>query len=189
MSRLPMPRPVPIIRGKIVTLRPLNPDGDAKDYYEMNLDPEMHLWTHNHVLDSQEEAREELGRFAAMNDVTTWAVVDNNSGTMIGRFFVCLEERDGELVAGEGNRIAKAYWRKGHNREARRLVFEYVFDVLQAECYETDCWAGNINSVESVKAQGFLPVEEIQDFNKKYNKCMKKARFRLSRTQWKRQKT
>jgi len=29
----------------------------------------------------------------------------------MGRFFICVEERDGLLIAGEGNRIARPFWR------------------------------------------------------------------------------
>ena len=100
-----MPRPVPVLVGEIVTLRPIDLHGDAEDYYHWNLEPEMHLWTGNDVLTSFEEARQELARFARMDDITMWAVVDNSSGKMMGRFFVCLEDREDILVAGEGNRI------------------------------------------------------------------------------------
>jgi RimJ/RimL family protein N-acetyltransferase len=179
-----MPRPVPVLEGRIVTLRPLDPERDAPDYYEMNLDPEMHLWTNNHVLGSPEEARRELERYAAMDDVTMWAIIDNASGRLVGRFFVCLEDRGGVRVAGEGNRIAKPFWRRGHNREARRLVFEYVFGALGADHVETECWAENVNSRESLKAHGFTLVQEAPHFNHKHQKMIQKLLFRLSREQW-----
>ena len=150
----------------------------------MNLDPEMHLWTGNRVLTSVAEAQAELQRFLEMTDVSTWAVVDNASGAMMGRFFICLQHRDGELVAGEGNRIAKPFWRKGHNRDARRLIFRYVFDVLKADCIETECWAQNVNSRESIRSYGFERIETTIAFNAKHGREMEKCSFRLSRRQW-----
>ncbi|MDY7010511.1 MAG: GNAT family protein [Planctomycetota bacterium] len=184
MSRLPMPRPVPVLTGRIVTLRPIDSQRDAADYYKWNLDPEMHVWTGNRVPDSVEEARQELERFVQMDDVTMWAVVDNASGKMIGRFFVCLQERDGKLVAGEGVRIARTFWRKGHNREARRLVFQYVFDILKVGCIETECWSDNINSHESILAHGFTLVKEVLEYNQKHAKEMQKSIFRMTRDEW-----
>lgn len=139
MPRLKMPRPVPLLAGQRVTLRPIDPPRDAQDYHEWNLEPEMHAWTDNGPLASPQEARRELERLAGMDDVTTWAVVDNSSGKMVGRFFIILEQRPDRLVAGEGNRIAKPFWRKGHNRQARQLVFNYIFGTLQADCIETEC--------------------------------------------------
>ena len=179
-----MPRPVPLLQGKIVTLRALEPERDANDYYQMNLEPEMHVWTGNHVFKSVEEARAELERFVQLDDVTMWAVVDKTTGRMIGRFFVCLEERNSELVAGEGNRIAKPYWRKGHNREARRLVLEYVFGRLNADCLETECWSENINSRKSIEAHGFSFVEEISEWNDKHLRQMNKSAYQITRERW-----
>ena len=74
---------------------------------------------------------------------------------MVGRFFICLERREEMLVGGEGNRGARPYWRKGHNREARRRLFRYVFDELSADRIETGAWAGNESSIRSIEAHGF----------------------------------
>ena len=104
-----MPRPVPVVSGRLITLRPLDPPRDAADYHAMNLDPEMHTWTGNHILASVAEAQAELEGFAAMDDLTMWAIIDNASGRMVGRFFICLENHAGQLVAGEGNRIARPF--------------------------------------------------------------------------------
>ena len=92
--------------------------------------------------------------------------------------------RDAVYVAGEGNRIARAFWRKGHNREARRLVFNYVFNILKADLIETECWSDNINSVLSIKAHGFTFASEELDFNKKHDKQMLKSHFVFTREDW-----
>jgi RimJ/RimL family protein N-acetyltransferase len=181
-----MPRPVPVLAGQVVTLRPLDPPRDAADYYEWNLDPEMHLWTGNHILASVEEARAELERFAAMNDLTMWAVVDNANARMMGRFFICLERREGRVIAGEGNRIARPFWRKGHNRDARRRVFRYVFEALRADCIETECWTDNTNSRLAILAHGFTLVEEHAEHNAKHGRPMTKCFLALSREDWRR---
>ncbi|NLF32566.1 MAG: GNAT family N-acetyltransferase [Planctomycetes bacterium] len=186
MSRQRMPRPVPILEGTMVLLRPLDPDRDAQDYYEWNLDPEMHVWTGNAPFDSVDAAREELVRFAQMQDVTMWAIEDRQTHRMVGRFFVCIENRDGRLIAGEGNRIARACWRKGHNREARRLIFDYVFNALGADAIESECWTANVNSRLSLLAHGFRLVGESTEYNSNHQQPMPKSHFLLERGDWKR---
>jgi ribosomal-protein-alanine N-acetyltransferase len=179
-----MPRPIPVLKGKLVTLRAIDPDRDASDYYGWNLEPEMHVWTGNQPLASPEAAREELRRFVSMDDISMWAIIDNASGKMMGRFFVCLEQREGKLVAGEGNRIAKPFWRKGHNREARSVIFEYIFNVLAADCIETECWTDNVNSRKSIVAHGFTLVRETAEHNPKHGRQMSKGHFRMTREDW-----
>lgn len=183
-KRYPTPNPVPTLKGDIVTLRPIDPPRDAQDYYQWNLEPAMHRWTDNHVLGSVEIAQAELEKFNQREDMITWAVVDNSSNKMMGRFYIYLEKRDGKLFAGEGNRIAQPYWRKGHNRQARQLISKYTLDVLEADFYETACWSDNINAKESIKAHGFVLVDEITQYNEKYNRHMNKCVFRMTPSQW-----
>ena len=186
MTTFKMPRPVPTLTGKLVTLRAIDPARDVRDYYEMNLEPEMHFWTGNRVLASIEEAQGELERFNRMEDMTMWAIVDNATGRMVGRFFVCMEKRGEELVAGEGNRVAKPFWRKGHNREARRLVFDYVFNTLRADRIETECWTQNRNSYQSILAHGFRLIRELPECNVKHGKAMSKSHFELTKADYER---
>lgn len=169
-----------------MTLRPPEPAADASDYYEMNRDAEMHTWTGNRILQSVSEAQSELQRFAEMEDVSTWMIVDNPTGLVAGRFFLCLEDRDGVRVAGEGNRIAKAFWRKGHNREARALLFPYVFGALQADKIETGAWEGNVNSLKSIESNGFQPDHEEQKWNEKHGRMMAMRYYVLTKEEWKR---
>jgi RimJ/RimL family protein N-acetyltransferase len=176
-----MPHPIPTLHGTRITMRPPDPAVDAIDYYEMNRDPDMHAWTGNHVLASVQDAETELQRFVDMPDVSTWMIVDNASGRVMGRFFLCLEERDGERVVGEGNRIAKPFWRRGHNREARRLLLPYIFDTLAADRIETACWAENVNSVRSIEAHGFRFTHEEPRWNAKHDREMMMRCYAMTR--------
>jgi len=182
--QLEMPRPVPCFEGSLAKLRPLIPEADAKGYYELCLEPETHLWTGNSVLASEEEARFELERFAAIKTVSMWMILDKPSGRIAGRFFVCLEERNGLRVAGEGNRIAKEFWRKGHNKEARALLFRYVFDELRADLIETEAWKGNENSVKSIESYGFKLLGEDMRWNEKHGAALPLRRYSLSKEKW-----
>ena len=176
-----MPRPVPVLEGRLVRLRPLDPERDAPAYLAMNADEEMHRYTGNAPFGSLAEAHAELARFATMVDLAMWAVAEREEDLLIGRFFVCLAERDGRLVAGEGNRIARPYWRRGHNRDARALVAEYVFGTLGADRYETECWAENTNSRLSILAHGFTLIETREEYNERYGRSMTKCLFAMDR--------
>ena len=184
MDRLQMPRPVPVFGGELVLLRPPDPEADAHDYFEMNRDPEMHTWTGNHVLESEAEAKFELQRLIAMDDISTWAIVDKPSGRMVGRFFLCLADRDGTRVVGEGNRIALPFWRRGQNREARMLLFPYAFDQLDADVYETGAWSDNTNSIRSIESYGFRFDREEQKWNEKHGRELTMRYYKMTKEHW-----
>ena len=150
----------------------------------MNLDRDMHRWTGNSVFESEAEAQAELERFILMDTISTWMIVDNLSGHVVGRFFILVGEKDKLLVAGGGNRIAKPYWRKGHNRESIRLIFPYVFDILAVNMIEWAAWSENTNSLRSMEAHGFRFDRDEQRFNPKYGKDMTMRFCTMTEDQW-----
>ena len=152
----------------------------------MNRDPLMHKWTGNDVLETEHEARRELDHYVALPDVSTWLIVDNASAIVMGRFFLTLDEIDGQRVVGEGNRIARPFWRKGHNRAARALMFRYAFDELDAQRIETGVWAPNVNSVRSIEAHGFVLVRQTAAWNAKHRAWIDMRHYELTQARWRR---
>jgi RimJ/RimL family protein N-acetyltransferase len=183
-KHLLMPRPVPVLDGALVSLRAISPASDAADYFVRNREPEMHIWTGNIVSASLDEAQRELERFAAMDDVTMWAIVDNASNRMIGRFLITLYEREGRLTAGDGIRLAKQFWRTGRTKDARRLAYGYAFHSLHVDCVETKCWTDNVNSRLSILNFGFQLVTERMEHNSKQGRQMNVSLFRLEQHHW-----
>ncbi len=184
MSRMPMPRPVPVLRSNVVTLRPPDPVADAREYFTMGLDPEMHTSSGALSPASVEEAQEELERIVSLPLLSTWMVVDNPSDRVIGRFFLCLEDRDGCRVAGEGNRIARPYWRKNHCREARALLFPYIFEELGADRIETGIWEENDCAIQAAEANGFQLESEEPEWNDRSGTEMNMRHYVLTRNAW-----
>lgn len=165
-------------------MRPVDPEGDARAHYQLCLDPELHTWTGNNVLTSEEAARQELEALAGNPHISVWMIIDNATGELAGRFFLCLEHRCGQRIVGEGNRIAQRFWRKGHNREARGFMFRYAFGVLRADAYETEAWEENINSVRSIEAHGFRFVRSEERMNPKYGKVLVVRHYEMTSEQW-----
>lgn len=184
MPRIPMPRPVPVFRSNVVTLRPPHPEADARDYFTMSLDPEMHTGGGGHAPTSVEEAQEELERIVSLPLLSTWMVVDNPSERVVGRFFLCLEDRDGHRVVGEGNRMARPYWRKNHCCEARGLLFPYIFDELGADWIETGVWEENDCAISAMEASGFRLEREELEWNGRSGDEMAMRHYVLTREAW-----
>ncbi len=179
-----MPRPVPIFEGKVIRLRPISPDLDAEAWFRFSLDPELHRWTGNATLPSVAAAREELRHLADDPYLSVWSIGDRNSGEFVGRFFLCLQEWQGQRVVGEGNRIARKFWRKGHNREARGFMFHYAFEALQANVYETEVWEPNTNSVQSIEAHGFRLIGNEERLNPKYGQTFIVRHDAMKAAEW-----
>jgi len=179
-----MPRPVPTLQASLILMRPIAADADAQAYYEYALDPELHRWTGNNVLPSVEAAYGELVRLAGDSYLSVWLIVDRASATLAGRFILCLEQRGEERVVGEGNRIARRFWRCGHNREARSLMFRYAFEVLRADRYETQTWENNVNSVRSIEAHGFHFVRAERHYSPKHAQTMTLRHYARSAADW-----
>jgi RimJ/RimL family protein N-acetyltransferase len=179
-----MPRPMPVLEGDMVRLRPLDPESDAAEYLRIMSDPEMTRYTNDLDMEDEEAARKELERLASLEDITIWAIEETSTGRLVGRYFVCLKSRKCELVAGEGSRIAREFWRKGHNRDARRLVFRYVFETLGADAFETHCMADNTNSRLSIEAHGFTLTREEMMFVRERGRDVLVRHYRMTRAEW-----
>lgn len=61
-----------------------------------------------------------------------WAVVEKESGKMIGQCGLTLQHWEGEEVLEIGYLFQKAYWHKGYAAEAAAACKEYAFSVLKA---------------------------------------------------------
>lgn len=185
-ARLIMPRPIPVFEGMKVLMRPINADLDADAYFQYSLDPALHRWTGNAVLPTVEAARAELQRLADDPSLSVWLIVDRLSGVLAGRFFLCMQQHEGQRIVGEGNRIARQFWRRGHNREARSFMFRYAFDVLCADLYETEVWEANTNSVKSIESHGFRFVRQEERYNPKHGRVLAVRHYAMSADEWQR---
>ena len=54
----PMGTPMKSLYGRLLTLRPINIEQDAPEWFEVMQEPEMHLWTGNQIPKDLNEVRD-----------------------------------------------------------------------------------------------------------------------------------
>ena len=168
------------MKGKMITLEPLDIQKHAKGYYEVSQDENIHNYTGNIVPKCLDETVELLKKYEKY--FLNWMIISNVSQEVIGILRLgkpTLE--NGVLVAGESEFLSSRYWRKGHMKEARQLFYQYVFDVLSVEILYADVWEGNINSIKSLESAGYQLMETTDGIFTKTGEKMKKFIFSLSK--------
>ena len=66
-------------------------------------------------------------------------------------------------------------------KEAKRLFYQYVFDVLSVDILYADVWDGNINSMKSLEFYGYRLIETSSEIFSKTGEPMNKYIYSLSK--------
>ena len=66
-------------------------------------------------------------------------------------------------------------------KEAKRLFYQYVFDVLSVDMLYADVWDGNINSMKSLEFYGYRLIETSSEIFSKTGEPMNKYIYSLSK--------
>ncbi|MCP3740433.1 GNAT family N-acetyltransferase [Rossellomorea sp. BNER] len=169
-----MSKTVPTITGELVKLRPINYETDHISWFEIEQDEKMHEWVGNTVPVSLNEVKEYLYELLP-NHFKIWMIEEKSSGKVIGMMRISHPEFHGQyLVAGDSQRLHSSYWRRGFMKESRKLLYEYVFDVLVA-----DVWEGNVNSIKFLENVGYRLTDVKSEYFKKYNRMNNKLYYQL----------
>ncbi|NUN48153.1 MAG: GNAT family N-acetyltransferase [Candidatus Brocadiae bacterium] len=187
--KTPTAKKPPVLKGTLVTLRPLDPAKDAPGWFEDTIDPDLWKWTDDTQPKTAAETRAQLESWVKNPDLTVWAVIDTASKRMVGT--VRVEPRhddDRVIIADQVNQISRSVWRKGHHKEACQLVFDWAFKDMGAEEIRTKAWAPNDNSWRSMEALGFVKVREGGYMNPGVGVPMPMRHYVLTRKQWMGQK-
>ena len=111
-----------------------------------------------------------------------WMIISNDTQDVIGILRLGKPTTEnGVLVAGESQFLASEYWRKGHMKEAKKLFYQYVFEVAQIEVLYADVWEGNINSIKSLESYGYKLIETRREMFSKTGECMDKYIYALNK--------
>jgi RimJ/RimL family protein N-acetyltransferase len=177
-------RSVPTIVGKMVRLRPLNYENDHIAWFNLEQDPNIHIWVGNTVPKSHADVKKYLFELYPKHFLI-WMMEEKASGNVIGMMRISHPEYiGGQLVAGDSQRLHSAYWRKGFMKESRTLIYNYVFSELKVDVLYADVWEGNISSIKSLEAAGYRLVDVKQEYFKKYDRLQNKLYYQLEARTW-----
>lgn len=167
-------------KGNLITLEPLDIEKHARGYFAVSQDENIHKYTGNSVPQNVDEIVLLLKKYE--NYFLNWMVISNDTHEVIGIIRLGKPEiENGVLVAGESQFLSSKYWRKGHMKEAKRLFYQYVFDVLAVDVLYADVWEGNINSMRSLEFYGYRLVDTTDAIFSKTGELKKKFIYALSR--------
>lgn len=171
------------MKGRLITLEPLDIEKHAKGYFEASQDENIHRYTGNSVPQNIDETAALLKKYETY--FINWMIISNATHKVIGIIRLGKPETvNGVLVAGESQFLSSQYWRKGHMKETKKLFYRYVFDTLSVETLYADVWEGNTNSIKSLESYGYKLIEVTNGIFAKTGKPTKKYIFSLSRTDY-----
>ena len=166
--------------GTLITLEPLDIEKHAQGYFEMSQDENIHKYTGNSVPKNVDEIVLLLKKYEKY--FLNWMIISNDTHDVIGIIRLGKPEMEnGVLIAGESQFLSSKYWRRGHMKEAKRLFYQYVFDVLSVDMLYADGWDGNINSMKSLEFYGYRLIETLSEIFSKTGEPMNKYIHSLSK--------
>lgn len=171
------------MKGKTITLEPLDVQKHAKGYFEVCQDKNIHTYTGNTVPQCIDETIKLLEKYEKY--FCNWMIVSNESLAVIGMIRLGKPEMEnGILIAGESQFLLSQYWRKGHMREAKKLFYQYVFEELSVEMLYADVWEGNTNSMKSLESYGYRLIGTKKELFSKTGKYAMKHIYSLSKNDY-----
>ncbi len=175
---------IPVLVGEKVRLRSFNSENDYNAWYQVSQDKKMHLWVGNTVPETLEEVKELIDIYLEAFFII-WMIEDIKTNQVIGMMRISHLERSEEgIKAGDSQRLHSNYWRKGYMKEARRLVYNYVFNELKVDILFADVWEGNTNSRKSLEYVGYKHFDTKQEYFKKYDRIQNKLYYNLNKSDW-----
>lgn len=178
---------IPNLEGDIVYLRSVEPEKDHTEWYEVMKDPDMHRWTANTIPKDSNEMKELLHTYKNLKDIIAWSIIMKHSKEMVGTYWISVptvDENKKLIVRAEAQRIARKFWRTGVNREARNLIYNYLFLTLAVDEIRAQAWDKNINSCKSMEQIGFKLEKQVECLFPKYNKMFLENHYVLYKKDW-----
>jgi RimJ/RimL family protein N-acetyltransferase len=139
----------PVLRGRLVELRPLRPE-DHADLYAVAADPG--IWEQHPARDRHEEVRFREFFAEALASGGALLATDAQTGEVIGssRFHGYSEERS-EVEIG-WSFLARSHWGGRYNAEMKRLMLRHAFRFVDSVVFFVG--PGNLRSQRAVEKIG-----------------------------------
>jgi len=158
----------PIMKAILEThrllLREFNP-GDAGQFYQLNLNPNVIRYTGNTAFKNVEEATLFLENYQdyKQNGYGRWAVLDKSNDEFLGwcglKYDKNLDETD------IGFRFFETHWGKGYATESAKACMAYGFEKLHLETIIGRAMTENVASIKVLEKIG-LAFDKEFDFDK-----------------------
>jgi len=176
----------PVIRGKLLVLRPPKPDEAAAmiTWFE---DMEVSRFLKLRFPPSLDAEKEFLDRAARDPDHIFWAI--EHDGRLVGgTSIVRIDWKHGHGTTGTVIGDKKA-WGKGLARELMRLRADYAFTQLPLRTLRSGYLEGNVASARAQKAAGYKEVGRWHDDHFVDGKWVDHILTELRREDWERSKS
>lgn len=140
---------------------------DENDIFEMDSDPEVHLFINNNPIDSIIQTREfikEMQNQNKENGVARWAVVCKESHECMGwagfEFFKTPVNNHVNFYE-LGYRFKRKHWGKGYATESCKAIIEYGFNQLNINRIFAITYPGHVNSQKVLNKLSFRQVNDF----------------------------
>lgn len=135
---------------------------DENDLFEMDSDPEVHLYIENKPVKSMAEVKqaiEMLRKQYRENGIARWAVVDKLSNECIGwaglKYFKDTLNNHSHFY-DLGYRFKKKHWGQGFATESSIAIVDYGFNNLKINSISSIVDPQNVNSKKVLNKLGFI---------------------------------
>jgi [ribosomal protein S5]-alanine N-acetyltransferase len=153
-----------VIETERLIIRELLPT-DAEGMFELDADPEVHLYLGNNPVKNIEQSRTVIQIIRQQyidNGIGRWAVIEKSSGNFIGWSGLKLikepiNDRIGYLDLGY--RFIKKYWGKGYASETAKASLDYGFNELKQDAIYAIADVHNAKSRKVLEKSGLKFIE------------------------------
>jgi ribosomal-protein-alanine N-acetyltransferase len=158
---------------------------DANDWQAYLADPRVYEHTSTQIM-SVEEVEGLIAWFAdgfRRKERVRWAVVDPQTGTMIGDVgYNSFAVRDGRAEVGYN--LSPGYWRRGLMTKALEAVVEYGFAGLNLNKIEATTNVSNVRSAGLLRKLGFQQEGVLREYRNRRGVMGDVLAFGLLRREW-----
>jgi len=151
---------------------------DAAGMFELDADPEVHLYLGNNPVKSIEQSEadiEFIRKQYVENGIGRWAVVEKFSGDFIGWSGLKLitEPTNNHINYYDvGYRFIKRYWGKGYATESAKAAIDYGFDQLNLSEIIGIADVNNMGSINVLEKVGLKRLD-LFDYHGRLHHWMK----------------
>ena len=140
---------------------------DDQGMFELDSDPEVHLYLGGKPVKTIEESREMIKNIRKQYvdvGIARWAVIEKSSGKFIGWSGIkfCTNTTQGDYY-DLGYRFIRSAWNKGYATESAKPAIQHAFNVLKIPALYANAMKDNAGSRHVLEKLNFQFVEFYTD--------------------------